>query len=82
MYTNSNLEDYITVEQTGFRTERSTCDQVLAQTTFIRNGFQQNFKIGAAFMDLSTAYNSFSHTGLFLIKGLTTLACLVNRPTS
>ena len=59
-------EDYITVEQAGFRKGRSTCDQVLALTTFIENGFQQNLKTGTVFLDLSAAYDSVWHTGLFL----------------
>ena len=35
------VEAILQVEQAGFRTGRSTCDQVLALTTFIENGFQK-----------------------------------------
>jgi len=59
------MEDFITVEQAGFRKGRSTCDQVLVLTTFVENGFQQNLK-SAIFLDLSAAYDSVWHTGLFL----------------
>jgi len=38
------LENTIVVEQAGFRQGRSTGDQVLALTTFIKNGFQFNQK--------------------------------------
>jgi len=55
---NPNLEDFITVEQAGFRKGRSTCDQVLALTTFVENGFQQNLKTNAIFLDMSAAYDS------------------------
>ena len=37
---------------------RSTCDQVAALTTFIKNGFQQNLKTGAVFLDLTAAYDT------------------------
>ena len=63
---NPTLEDFITVEQAGFCKGCSTCDQVLALTTFIENGFQQNFKTSAIFLDLTKAYDSVWHTGLFL----------------
>uniref|UniRef100_A0AAV2JQH2 PiggyBac transposable element-derived protein domain-containing protein n=1 Tax=Knipowitschia caucasica TaxID=637954 RepID=A0AAV2JQH2_KNICA len=38
------LDKKITVEQAGFRQGRSTCDQVLALTTYIENGFQSKLK--------------------------------------
>ena len=50
------------MEQAGFRTGRSTCDQVL--TTFIENGFQKQLKTGAVFLNLSAAYDTVWHTGL------------------
>ena len=40
------------------RIGRSTCDQVAALTTFIENGFQQNLKTGAVFLDLTAAYDT------------------------
>jgi len=52
---NPILENFITVEQAGFREGRSTCDQVFVLTTFVENRFQQNLKTGAIFLDLSAA---------------------------
>jgi len=37
------LEKFIKVEQASFRQGRSNCDQVIALTTSIENGFQQNW---------------------------------------
>ena len=53
-------------DQAGFRKGRRTCDQVATLTTFIENGFQQNIKTGAVFLDLTAAYDAVWHTGLFL----------------
>ena len=53
-----DLDKRITVEQAGFRQGRSTCDQVLALTTFIENGFQSNLKTGTVFLDLTAAYDT------------------------
>ena len=50
--------------QVGFRKGQSTCDQVAALTTFIENGFQQNLKTCAVFLDLTAAYDTVWHTGL------------------
>jgi len=54
------------VEQAGFRQGRSTSDQVLALTTFIENGFQENLKTGTVFLDLTAAYDTVWHTGLLV----------------
>jgi len=61
-----DLERVINVEQAGFRSGRSTCDQVLALTTFIENGFQENRKTGTVFIDLTAAYDTVWHAGLLL----------------
>ena len=53
-------------DQAGFWKGRSTCDQVAALTTFIENGFQQNLKTGAVFLDLTAAYDTVWHSDLFL----------------
>ena len=58
------VEGLLSPDQAGFRKGRSTCDQVAALTTFIRNGFQQNLKTGAIFLDLTAAYDTVWHTGL------------------
>jgi hypothetical protein len=63
---NPILEQTINVEQAGFRRGRSTCDQVLALTTFIENGFQENLKAGTVFLDLTAAYDTVWHAGLLL----------------
>ena len=60
------VEVILQVQQAGFRTGRSTCDQVLALTTFIENGFQKQLKSGAVFLDLSAAYNTVWHTCLLV----------------
>jgi len=43
------VEGSLSPDQAGFRFRkgRSTCDQVAALTTFIKNRFQQNLKTGA-----------------------------------
>jgi len=51
-------------DQAGFQKGWSTCDQVAAPTTFIENGFQQNQKTGAVFLDLMAAYDTVWHSGL------------------
>ena len=51
-------------EQAGFRRNRSTCEQVAALTTHIKNGFQQQLKTGAVFLDLTAACGTVWHTGL------------------
>jgi len=58
------VEGLVSPEEAGFRKVRSTCDEVAALTTFIKNGFQQNLKTGAVFLDLTTVYDTVWHTGL------------------
>jgi len=43
---------------------RLVSGKVAALTTFIENGFQQNLKTGAVFLDLTAAYDTVWHTGL------------------
>ena len=57
-------ESILSPDQAGFRCGRSTCDQVAALTTYIENGFQQQLKTGAVFLDLTAAYDTVWHTGL------------------
>ena len=38
------VENFLSVDQAGFRPGRSCYDQVLALTTYIENGFQSNLK--------------------------------------
>jgi len=48
------VEKSLPLEQAGFRQNRNCCDQVLAITTHVENGFQQKAKSGALFLDLSS----------------------------
>jgi len=50
------VEVLLSPNQAGFRKGRSTCDHFAALTTFIENGFKQNLKTGAVFLDLTAAY--------------------------
>jgi len=58
------VQGLLSPDQAGFRKGRSTCDQIAALTTFIKNGFQQNLKTGAVFLDLTAAYDTVWHTAL------------------
>ena len=58
------VKGLLSPDQAGFRKGRSTCDQVAALSTIIKNGFQQNLKTGAVFLDLTAAYDTVWHTGL------------------
>jgi len=58
------VEKLLSPEQAGCRRNCSTCEQVVALTTHIENGFQQQLKTGAVFLDLTAAYNTVWHTGL------------------
>jgi hypothetical protein len=60
------LENVLPIEQAEFRINRACCDQVLALTTYIDNGYQRKDKLGAVFLDLSSAYNTAWKRGLML----------------
>jgi len=62
------VEGLLNPDQAGFRKGQSTCDQVAALTTFIKNGFQQNLKTGTIFLDLTAAYDTVWHTGLYKLS--------------
>jgi hypothetical protein len=69
------------VNQAGFRNGRNCCEQGLALTTFIENGFQVKEKSGAVFLDLSSFYDTVWKRGLLfkltrIIKCKITLALL------
>jgi len=51
------------LDQAGCRPGRSTCEQVLALSTFIENGFQQKLKTGAVFVDLTAAFDTVGQAG-------------------
>jgi hypothetical protein len=61
-----SVENVLSVDQAGFRPGRSCCDQVLALTTYIENGFQSNLKTGVVFLDLTAAYDTVWHKGLLV----------------
>jgi hypothetical protein len=69
----------VPIEQAGFRGGRSCCDQVLALTTYVEDGFQKGKKTGAAFLDLTAAYDTVWRQGL-LFKFIRIIPCrtLVN----
>ena len=54
----STVEDFLSVDQSGFCHGSSTCNQVTALTTFIENGFEKTLKTGAVFLDLIATYTS------------------------
>jgi hypothetical protein len=60
----STVEATLNPDQAGFRSSRSTCDQVASLTTYIESGFQQQLKTGAVFLDLTAAFDTVWHTGL------------------
>ena len=58
------ISPYIPPQQAGFRPQRNTNEQVLAQTTYIESGFEDKKKTGAVFIDLSAAYDTVWTGGL------------------
>ena len=48
----------VPVEQAGFRKGRDTTEQIVGLTSFIETGFEQMVKVGAVFVDLSSAYDT------------------------
>lgn len=68
------LDASIPVEQAGFRPGRSCCDQVLALTAFIENGFERKMKTSVAFIDLTAAYDTVWRKGL-LVKLYDLIPC-------
>jgi hypothetical protein len=58
------INSIIPIEQAGFRTARNCCDQVLALTTRVENGFEKQFKTATAFSDLTAAYDTVWREGL------------------
>jgi hypothetical protein len=60
------LERTISMEQAGLRSRRNCCEQVLALTTYVENGFQNKMKSKAVFLDLSTAYDTIWKRGILL----------------
>ena len=78
---NQSVEGLLSPDQAGFRKSRSTCDQIAALTTFIKNGFLQNLKTGAIFLDLTAAYDTVWHTGLLYKLSKSMPYCQLVHPT-
>lgn len=74
------------VEQAGFRPNRSCEDQVLALTTHIEAGFEKRLKSGAAFIDLTAAYDTVWREGVvykfFNLVGCRVMSQLINNMLS
>jgi len=58
------VEELLSPDQAGFQKTGSTCDQVTALTIYIENGFQQQLKTGAVFLNMTAACDTVWHTGL------------------
>ena len=71
---NSVVEKFLPREQAGFRSGRSTVDQVASLTQNIEQAFDDKNVCGAIFLDLTAAYDTVWHLGLYL-KLLKELAC-------
>ena len=55
------LEQHLIKEQAGFRHGKSCTSQVLNLTQHIEDGYQRGMITGAAFVDLSAAYDTVNH---------------------
>ena len=55
------LEQHLIKEQAGFRPGKSCTSQLLNLTQHIEDGYQRGMITGAAFVDLSAAYDTVNH---------------------
>ena len=60
------VEPALPATQAGFRSGRSTVDQIVHLTDVIENGFEERKKAGLALVDLTDAYDTVWHSGLTL----------------
>ena len=58
---NPTVESYLIKEQAGFRTGRLCTSQLLNLTQHIEDSYQNRMITGAAFIDLSAAYDTVTH---------------------
>ena len=67
-------------EQAGFRSGKSTCDQVAKLTQDIEHAFQNKQVCGAVFLDLTSAYDTVWHKNLHLklLKSTAASKCLTS----
>lgn len=64
----------IPLEQAGFRPNKNCCDQVLALTANIEDGFEKGLKSAAAFIDFMAAFDTVWRDGL-ITKLLWVIPC-------
>jgi hypothetical protein len=69
------IEDVTPINQAGFRQHRSCTEQVMAFTTHIEAGFQNQLQTEAVFVDLTVAYDTVWRESL-MIKILKAVPCL------
>ncbi|KAK3883799.1 hypothetical protein Pcinc_011924 [Petrolisthes cinctipes] len=60
------VDDQLSCDQAGFRPGRSCCGQVLNLTQFIEDGYENQLKTGAVFVDLTAAYDTVNHSDKML----------------
>ena len=63
---NNIIEENLPHAQAGFRKGRSTTDQVTRLVHDIESAFQRKQKFGSVFIDLTAAYDTVWHRGLYL----------------
>ncbi|KAF0699141.1 Uncharacterized protein FWK35_00035076, partial [Aphis craccivora] len=68
------IDEVLPQEQAGFCPQRNFCDQVMALTTHIENGYDKKLKTAVAFVDLSSAYDTVWRKDL-LSKFLDVIPC-------
>ena len=56
-----SVDRHLIKEQAGFRTGKACCRQLLNLTQHIEDGYQRGMITGAAFVDLSAAYDTVDH---------------------
>ena len=64
------IEHRLIPQQAGFRPGKSCCSQVLNLTQHIEDGFELGQITGAAFIDLTAAYDTINHRGGSLLNSL------------
>ena len=57
----SFVDEHLIPEQAGFRPGKSCTSQLLNLTQFIEDGYEEGIITGAAFVDLSAAYDTVNH---------------------
>ncbi|KAL4154377.1 hypothetical protein QTP88_000254 [Uroleucon formosanum] len=68
------IDEVLPQEEAGFRPQRNCCDQVIALTTHVGNGYDKKLKIIVAFVDLFSSYDTVWRKGL-LSKFLDVIPC-------